>query len=418
MPSAGRLLLVDDEAIIVADLEERLNQMGYEVVGMCGTGAEAVALATTRKPDLVIMDIVMPGELDGIAAAVRIRRESGIPSVFLTAYADQALIARAKDAHPLGYIVKPFQENQLYSTLEVALYNSRIERRMRESEARYRAVIEDQSDLVCRFSPDLTLSFCNRAFREFFSTHLVDSIRIRISRLFPDSDADLFNTAVGSLSLLRPLQTLQVRTEPSIDDVRHLHWAVAAIFDVRGQITEYQAVGRDITDRVIAEEEVRRLNRELEWRVQERTWDLEAKTRRLEETNVALEVLLKRRETDRLEFERNILHNVRELVEPTLQQLKLAASESTRTAYLEILETHVQEIVSPFSRKLSDRYASLTAQEIQVANLVKQGKTAKETAELMGLSIRTIDAYRANIRKKLGLTKRCTPLQAYLKSLD
>ena len=121
---------------------------------------------------------------------------------------------------------------------------------------------------------------------------------------------------------------------------------------------------------------------------------------------------------DRLDFERNLLHNVRELVEPTLQQLKLAASDSTRSAYLEILETHIQEIVSPFSRKLSDRYAGLTAQEIQVANLVKQGKTAKETAELMGLSIRTIDAYRANIRKKLGLTERRTPLQAYLKSLD
>lgn len=418
MTATANILLVDDEAIIAADLEERLTRLGYRVTGLGTSGEEAVVLAETRKPDLIIMDVMMPGALDGIAAAMKIRRQFGIPSIFLTAYADRELIERAKTAVPLGYILKPFQENQLFSALEMGLYNSRIERRMQESEARYRAVVEDQSDLVCRFSTDLILRFYNRAFRKFFFSQPADQPDINFSSLFSAKAAKIIDQAIRSLSSLRPLQTFQVQAESSAGADRHLHWVIHGIFDFRSRITEFQAVGRDITDRVLAEREIHRLNRELEWRVEERTRDLEAKTRRLEETNVALEVLLKRREDDRLELERNILHSIKELIEPTIHQLKLAASESTRNAYLEILETNIQEIVSPFSRKLSNHYACLTAQEIQVANLVKQGKTAKETAEIMGLSIRTIDAYRANIRKKLGLTERRIHLQAFLKSLD
>lgn len=418
MTAAADILLVDDEAIIAADLEERLTRMGYRITGLGTSGEEAVVLAETRKPDLIIMDVMMPGALDGIAAAAQIRRQFGIPSIFLTAYTDRELIERAKVAVPLGYILKPFQENQLFSALEIALYNSRIERRMQESEARYRAVVEDQSDLVCRFSTDLVLKFHNRAFRQFFLAPTATRPKTNFFSLFPEKDAKTIEEAIRSLSPLQPLQTFQVRAESSTGTDRHLHWVIHGVFDFRSRITEFQAVGRDITDRVLAEQEIRRLNRELEWRVEERTRDLEAKTRRLEETNVALEVLLKRLEDDRVELERNILHSIKELIEPTLYQLKIAASESTRAAYLEILETNIQEIISPFSRKLSNHYACLTAQEIQVANLVKLGKTAKETAEIMGLSIRTIDAYRANIRKKLGLTERRVHLQAFLKSLD
>jgi PAS domain S-box-containing protein len=417
MPGSAGILLVEDEAIIAADLEERLTRMGYRVVGIGTTGEEAIGMADARRPDLIVMDVVMPGKMDGIAAATEIRRRFGIPAVFLTAYADLELIERAKASTPLGYILKPFREHQLYSTVEIALYNGRMERRMQESEARYRAVVEDQSDLVCRFSRTGILTFCNRAFRQFFSEHPVDAPNISFASLFPEADAAALRNAVQAMTPPSPYGSLQVRAESLSGEDRHLHWVIAAIPDLRGQISEYQAVGRDITERVLAEEEVRRLNRELEWRVEERTRDLEAKTRRLEEANVALEVLLERREADRRELERNILHNVRELIEPTLQHLRLAASDATRAAYLDVLETNLKEILSPFSRRLTDGFAGLTAQEIQVANLVRQGKTAKETAEIMGLSFRTIDTYRASIRKKLGITQRRVSLQGHLKSL-
>ncbi|MGD9017897.1 MAG: response regulator [Desulfobacterales bacterium] len=415
---AARILVIDDEAIIAAELEERLTRMGYEVVALGLTGQEAVNLADSHRPDLVLMDIMMPGKQDGVDAAQRIRREMGIPTVFLTAYGDRGLIDRAKMAMPLGYILKPFQENQLYSTLEIALFNKTIESRIRQSEARYRAVVEDQSDLVCRFRPDRTLSFTNEAFRRFFSETPLGESAVSFTDLFKEADARTLVKAIESLSPDAPIHEIQTCVPWQLSGhYLHLHWILAAIADVNGRILEYQAVGRDISSRVAAEENVRRLNRELEQRVRDRTRNLEIKTQRLEETNVALEVLLKQREIDRQHMEDNIIKNVKELIEPALHQIKYAASESTRTAYLDILETNLNHIISPFSRKLSDYFAGLTGQEIQVANLVKQGKTAKESAEIMGLSTRTIDAYRANIRKKLGLTQRRINLQTYLKSL-
>ncbi len=414
----SRILVIDDEAIIAAELEERLTRIGYQVVALGSTGQEAVDLAHSHRPDLVLMDIMMPGEWNGVDAALLIRREIGIPTVFLTAYGDRGLIDRAKMAMPLGYILKPFRESQLYSTIEIALFNQTIEGRIQKSEARYRAVVEDQSDLVCRFRPDRMLSFTNQAFRRFFSECLLDESAAAFTDLFTEADARTIGKAIDSLTPDAPIQEVQACVPWQLGGhCLHIHWVLAAIADAQGRIPEYQAVGRDISNRVAAEENVRRLNRELEQRVRDRTRNLETKTQRLEETNVALEVLLKQRESDRQRLEDTIMKNVKELIEPALHQIKHTASESTRAAYLDILETNLNHIISPFSRKLSAHYAGLTSQEIQVANLVKQGKTAKESAEIMGLSIRTIDAYRANIRKKLGLTQRRINLQTYLKSL-
>ena len=126
------LLLVDDEVIIAAELEDRLTANGYRVVGIATTGARAVAMARERKPDLIIMDIMMPGDLDGIDAAQIIRSRFDIPVIFLTAFADDQLMKRAKAVRPLGYILKPFNENQITATISVALHNNALEKLLKE----------------------------------------------------------------------------------------------------------------------------------------------------------------------------------------------------------------------------------------------------------------------------------------------
>ncbi len=124
------ILVVDDEAIITMQLEERLGAMGYTVAGTAVSGEDAIEKATTLKPDLVLMDIVMPGRLNGIEAAKSI---SGldIPVVFVTSYADDAIIEQAKRAGPYGYIVKPFNELEIRAAIEVALFRKASEREMR-----------------------------------------------------------------------------------------------------------------------------------------------------------------------------------------------------------------------------------------------------------------------------------------------
>ena len=123
----SKILVVDDEAIITMQLEERLSTMGYTVAGMAASGEEAVEKARRIRPDLVLMDIVMPGKMNGIEAAKIITGELDIPVVFVTSYADDAIIEKAKSVRPYGYIVKPFNELEIKAAIEVALFRKAAE---------------------------------------------------------------------------------------------------------------------------------------------------------------------------------------------------------------------------------------------------------------------------------------------------
>ncbi|MEZ4497464.1 MAG: response regulator [Thermomicrobiales bacterium] len=115
-----RIIIADDESLIRLDLREMLISLNYDVIAEVGDGRAAVDLAKKLRPDLVIMDIKMP-EVDGIAAAEELTREKIAPVVLLTAYSDQALVARAREAGVVGYIVKPFRETELMPVIEVAM---------------------------------------------------------------------------------------------------------------------------------------------------------------------------------------------------------------------------------------------------------------------------------------------------------
>jgi CheY-like chemotaxis protein/DNA-binding PadR family transcriptional regulator len=129
----SKILIVDDEAIITMQLEERLSVMGYTVGGMAASGEDAVEKARNIRPDLVLMDIVMPGKMNGIEAAKIITAELDIPVVFVTAYADDAIIEKAKSARPYGYIVKPFNELEIKAAIEVALFRKAAEQEEQKS---------------------------------------------------------------------------------------------------------------------------------------------------------------------------------------------------------------------------------------------------------------------------------------------
>ena len=126
----SEILVVDDEAIITMQLEERLNAMGYTVAGMAASGEEAIEKARRLAPDLVLMDIVMPGTMNGIEAAKTITGELDIPVVFVTSYADDEIIQKAKQARPYGYIVKPFNELEIKAAIEVALFRKSAEQEL------------------------------------------------------------------------------------------------------------------------------------------------------------------------------------------------------------------------------------------------------------------------------------------------
>ena len=120
--SKTSVLVVEDENIVSKDIQHSLKKLGYVVVGASSTGEKAITLAHETKPDVVLMDIMLKGDMNGIETASRIKAELKIPVIYLTAYADEATLAKAKVTEPYGYIIKPFKEIDLHTSIEMALY--------------------------------------------------------------------------------------------------------------------------------------------------------------------------------------------------------------------------------------------------------------------------------------------------------
>lgn len=136
------IMLVEDEIIVAADVKNRLENMGYAVLGIFDTGEEAIQKAGELKPDMVLMDIVLKGEMDGIDAAQKIREQFDIPLIYLTAYSDEKTLERAKVTEPFGYVLKPFEDREIQSAIEMALYKHQMEKKLKESEEKYRKLVE------------------------------------------------------------------------------------------------------------------------------------------------------------------------------------------------------------------------------------------------------------------------------------
>ncbi len=181
--------------------------------------------------------------------------------------------------------------------------------------------------------------------------------------------------------------------------------------DSTGKIIAGIEVVRDISERKMADEAIQKARNELEKRVKERTIELE-------ESNTALKVLLKQRENDQKEFENNILSNIKHLIWPYIEKIKNNRAMSEELVYINLIESNLKEIVSPFSSKLSFRYLDFTPREILLANLIRDGKQDKEITEILNISLETVKSHRQNIRKKLGIYGERFNLRTKLLSLS
>ncbi|MFW5683369.1 MAG: response regulator [Spirochaetota bacterium] len=139
----GHILIVEDELIVAHSIQMRLELHGYVIEGIAKSGEEALSTLQSVRPDLILMDIRLSGEIDGIAAAERIGREYQIPVIFLTAYSDDETLARAKITEPFGYIIKPFETRELVNNIEIALYRRKMNAALQTSEARFRGLFEN-----------------------------------------------------------------------------------------------------------------------------------------------------------------------------------------------------------------------------------------------------------------------------------
>jgi CheY-like chemotaxis protein len=156
------VLIVEDEAIIAADLAGKLEKLGYEIVGTESRGAEAVEAVYRLKPDVVLMDILLKGGMDGIEAAEEMGNRINAPAViFMTSYADDATLDRAKLTQPYGYILKPFEERALAATIKMAIYKRQLDRQQYDQLEWLRVTLNSIGDAVISCNADGIVYFLN-----------------------------------------------------------------------------------------------------------------------------------------------------------------------------------------------------------------------------------------------------------------
>jgi two-component system response regulator LytT len=145
------VLVVEDESIVAKDIQNSLKKLGYSVPSIENSGEDAIDAAGQYKPDLILMDIMLKGEISGIDAAEQIRTRYHIPVIFLTAYADESTLSKAKVTEPYGYIIKPFKEIDLHTSIEMALYKHGKEQEVRKERDLYSSIVLDKTSEDCIF---------------------------------------------------------------------------------------------------------------------------------------------------------------------------------------------------------------------------------------------------------------------------
>ncbi|MBT8489708.1 MAG: PAS domain-containing protein [Deltaproteobacteria bacterium] len=245
--------------------------------------------------------------------------------------------------------------------------------------------------------------------------------------VYPDDVTEYLalTRTISKSDVKRDNDSLEMRLWGKDGGLMFVHLVVGAKFDNKGRFNQWRLAFFDISRAKEAETTLRSVNDMLEERVlertaelQERNRELEIKTRSLMETNTALGVLFEQVEKNRQDLQWDVLCNVKQLILPYIEKLKACRTDNDRDTCLQVLETNLNNIISPFLRQMTLTHYKLTPKELHVATLVKEGKTNKDIANLLHLSVRSVEFHRDNIRNKLGLKNKKANLQSFLLSLE
>jgi len=256
-----KILIAEDERIIAEDVKRTLQNLGYTVSSIVSSGKEAVKKAKEDKPDLVLMDIVLRGEMDGIEAAHQIQSEFDIPVVYLTAYADEKILERAKITEPFGYILKPFEDRELQITIEIALYKHRMEKKLKESKEWLSTTLKSIADAVIATDEKGQVAFINPLAEVLTGWKQEDAAGKPLEDVFniitEEKGERLENPVVKVIREGKAVSTSNYTILIAKDETkRPINYSIAPIRDSKGKISRVVLAFQDITERKRAEKEL------------------------------------------------------------------------------------------------------------------------------------------------------------------
>ena len=307
-----KILIVDDEWAIRLAIEGMLSNLGYDVVGQAETGVEAVSMALELNPDLILMDVKMPGEMNGIDAAREIKAELGTPIVFISGYCDPEYIEAAKDVIPFGYVMKPFGEREIHAFVEIALSRRKLDLELEKAHAQLEQTNLDlQSEIAARKKTETALQESQKLYRNIFEKNnamkwLLDPSSGKIIDANP-ATCEFYQYSYEEITKLR-LWDINIESEANVrklladassdgnteftfkhrlasGEIRDVQVYTGAL--VSGEKKLLHSIIIDITDRIRAEESLKHAHDTLERRVESRTAELEKANKQLQEENEA-----------------------------------------------------------------------------------------------------------------------------------
>ncbi|MEN6320118.1 MAG: PAS domain S-box protein [Syntrophaceae bacterium] len=401
--TAATIIVEDDTTISMVNAEFE-EQSGYSKEEVSGKKSWT--------------EFVAQHDLERMKEYHRVRRTSpdAVPRNYEFQFQDKG--GRIRDVY-LTIAIIPGTTKSVISLLDIT-ERKRAEEALRESEQKLSDIIDFLPDATFAIDLNGKVIAWNHAIEEMTGVKTIDMLGkgnyeyalpfygkrrpIMIDLVFTSDE----KIKKKYLYIKKEGDVLLSEAEAPLRGQSRVLWGKASpLYDSRGNVVGAIESIRDITIRKRAEEALKK-----------REQDLKDKSKNLEELNTALKVLLSQREKDKDELEEKVLANIKQLAIPYIEKLKKSRLKDKEVDYVNILESNLINIISPFSNKLSSKFLNLTPKEIQVANLIKEGKTTKEIGELLNVSPGTVDFHRENIRIKLNLKNKKANLRSYLLTLS